>query len=388
MATVERRGDKWRLIAYLGYDELGKQRKKKKHINAAGISKAEAVRQANKFESQLLKNGSKSTEQTVNAIIDYWLAHYGENLSPTTIQRNEILLRRIKQLIGHIRANKLAPRHILLFIDALKKHTNLNDSNKPLSSRTISMHFKLLSAILNKAVKWKLIDENPCLRVDAPKESTKPQAILQETDLAKFLNLLMTNAPLKHKAFFLLAFTDGLRRSEICGLDESDIDLENGTLKINQTAVTVNNKVIIKAGGKTQASLITMSIAPITLQAIKDYINERTAIEKALGYPHTTLIFSNPDGTPIAMKSYLQWLHRFLNRHGLPKVNVQGFRKMAITYAMQKVNLKEASQFGRHSNISTTAKYYAEVLQSQIATPTNYLNDLVQNAVDNKGEKL
>ncbi|WP_295281977.1 site-specific integrase [Veillonella sp.] len=388
MATVEKRGKNWRLVAYLGYDELGRQIKKRKTINGAGVSKAEAVRQANKFESQLIKNGSKSTEQTVNSIIEYWLTHYGENLSPTTVQRNEILLRRIKQAIGHIRAHKLAPRHILLFIDALNKHTNLNDSNKPLSSRTISMHFKLLSAILNKAVKWKLIDENPCLRVDPPKETTKPQPILQEGDLAKFLNLLMTEAPLKYKAFFLLAFTDGLRRSEICGLDESNIDFENGTLKINQTAVTVGNTIVIKPGGKTQASIITMAIAPITLQAIQDYINERQKIETALGYSHSTLIFSNPDGSPIAMKNYLQWLHRFLSRHGLPKVNVQGFRKMAITYAMQKVNLKEASQFGRHSNISTTAKYYAEVLQSQMATPTNYLNDLVENAVQSKGNNI
>ena len=61
---------------------------------------------------------------------------------------------------------------------------------------------------------------------------------------------------------------------------------------------------------------------------------------------------------------------------------------MAITYALQKVNLKEASQFGRHSNIDTTAKYYADVLQSRIATPTNYLNNLVQNAIESNGEKL
>lgn len=119
MATVEKRGNKWRLIAYLGYDELGKQKKKTKTINGAGVSKAEAVRQANKFESKLIKNGAKSTEQTISNIIAYWWEHYGNSQSPTTIGRNQLLFRRIEPLIGHIRASKLSPRHIHLFLDAL-----------------------------------------------------------------------------------------------------------------------------------------------------------------------------------------------------------------------------------------------------------------------------
>lgn len=388
MATVEKRGNKWRLIAYLGYDELGKQKKKTKTINGAGVSKAEAVRQANKFESKLIKNGAKSTEQTISNIIAYWWEHYGNSQSPTTIGRNQLLFRRIEPLIGHIRASKLSPRHIHLFLDALRKKNARFVGKGELSSRTIAMHFKLLSAVLNKAVKWQLIDENPCMRVDPPKQKTKPQPILQEADLARFLHLLLTTAPLRYQAFFLLAFTDGLRRSEICGLDEKNINFESGLLKITQTAVLVGSKTIIKKETKTEKSAITMYIAPITLQALKAYIEERSDIEKASGFPHSTLVFSQPNGEPIYIPNYIRWLHKFLDKHKIPRVNVQGFRKMAITYALQKVNLKEASQFGRHSNIDTTAKYYADVLQSRIAEPTNYLNELVQNAVESNGEKL
>lgn len=388
MASVQKRGDKWRLIAYLGYNELGNQIRKIKHIPMQGTSKIEATRLANKFEADLVKRGKATSIQTINNIIEYWWEHYGNSQSPTTIERNKILFKRIKALLGHIRANKLSAKHIHLFIEALKKKNARLDGKGDLSSRSISMHYKLLSSVLNKAVRWGLIDENPCLRVDAPKEKTKPQPILQENDLAKFLNLLMTKASLKHRTFFLLAFTDGLRRSEICGLDEQHIDFENGTFKIVQTAVTVNNKIVIKEDTKTASSSTTMHFSPITLKILKEYIAERKQIEKALGFKHSTLVFSNPDGTPITMDSYLKWLHRFLNKHELPKVNIQGFRKMAITYAMQKVNLKEASQFGRHSNIGTTAKYYAEVLQSRMATPTNYLDDIVQNAIESEGKNI
>lgn len=388
MATVEKRGNKWRLIAYLGYNEIGKQIKKSKTINADGVSKADAIRQANKFESKLVKNGVKATEQTISSIIAYWWENYGNMQSPTTIDRNKLLFRRIEALIGHIRASKLSPRHIHLFIEALRNKNARFDGKGELSSRTIAMHFKLLSSVLNKAVKWQLIDENPCMRVDPPKQKTKSQPILQEDDLARFLHLLMTTAPLRYQAFFLLAFTDGLRRSEICGLDERNIDFNNGLLKITQTAIFDGHKIILRDETKTEKSAITMYISPITLQAIKAYIEERSEVEKALGLTHSTLVFSKPDGTPIYIDIYIRWLHKFLEKNGLPKVNVQGFRKMAITYALQKVNLKEASQFGRHSNIDTTAKYYADVLQSRIATPTNYLNNLVQNAIESNGEKL
>lgn len=388
MASVQKRGDKWRLIAYLGYNELGNQIRKIKHIPMQGTSKIEATRLANKFEADLVKRGKATSVQTINNIIEYWWEHYGNSQSPTTIERNKILFKRIKPLLGHIRSNKLGAKHIHLFIEALQNEKARFDGKGKLSSRTISMHFKLLSSVLNKAVRWGLIDENPCLRVDAPKQTTKPQPILQENELARFLYLLMTTAALRYQAFFLLAFTDGLRRSEICGLDERYINFNNNTLKIVQTAVVANGKIVFKEETKTEQSSAIMHISPITMKVLKKYINEKVAAEKMFGFNHNTTVFTHFTSEPINPARFTKWLHSFLEKHNLPKVNVQGFRKMAITYAMQKVNLKEASQFGRHSNIGTTAKYYADVLESRSATATNYLDDLVQNAIDSEGENL
>ncbi|WP_288298636.1 tyrosine recombinase XerC [uncultured Megasphaera sp.] len=384
MATIRKHGKNWEATAYLGYDDLGRQRKRTKTLPGS-LSKTAALREAMAFERKLLKSGVLGTnEQTVSDVIQYWWNNYGCHQSPTTQERNKQLIARINGLIGHIRANKLKPKHIHLFIKALQAPNARADGKGPYSSRTIAMHFKLLSTILNKAVRWELIDENPCQRVDAPKQRTKPQPILQEKDLSHFLYLLLTEAPLKYQAFFMLAFTDGLRRSEICGLDEENIDFEKGTLRIAVTGVFVDGKVIYRDETKTASSAQIMYIAPMTLDILKRYNAERIQKEQYFGMPHCTKLFTNVDGAPILPSTFTHWLHAFLDKHGLPKVNTQGFRKMAVTYAMQKVNLKEASQFARHSNIDTTAKYYAEVLQSRIATPTMYLNSLVEDAVKNQ----
>ena len=384
MATIRKHGENWEATAYLGYDELGRQRKRTKTLPGE-LNKTAAMREAVVFERKLLKSGVRTrTDRTVADIIKYWWDNYGCQQSPTTQERNLQLIARINKLLGHIHVNKLKPKHIHLFIKALQGPNARADKRGPLSSRTIAMHFKLLSAIMNKAVRWELIDENPCSRVDPPKQRTKPQPIMQEQDLAQFLYLLLTEAPLKYQAFFMLAFTDGLRRSEICGLDEANVDFARGTLRVAVTGVFVDGKVIYRQETKTASSAQTMYIAPMTLDILKRYNAERVQKEQYFNMPHCTKFFTNVDGSPILPSTFTHWLHDFLKKHDLPKVNTQGFRKMAVTYAMQKVNLKEASQFARHSNIDTTAKYYAEVLQSRIATPTMYLNSLVEDAIKSR----
>ena len=390
MASVEKRGNSWRLIAYLGYDELGKQIVRRKTISADGFSKAEAKRMAAAFESSLTKNTLRDTgSMTVSDFIAYWWDNYGNTQSVTTIRRNKELLVRIEGMLGHIKLSKLAPKHILLMIKQLQKKDARLDGKGALSSRTIAMHYKLLSSMLNRAVRWQFVENNACSFVDTPKQKTKPQPILQEKDLARFLHLLLTTAPLRHQCFFMFAFTDGLRRSEIAGIDESAIDFDNGTLKIITTAVIgEDGNVIYKDETKTRESAATMYIAPTTLEITKQYIAEKKANESALHLPHCTKLFTHVDGTPIRPQAFTKWLHKFCERHNIPKVNTQSFRKMAITYALGKVNLKEASVFGRHTDIQTTSRYYTEVLQSRMATPTKYLNDLVEQAIESEGAYL
>lgn len=387
MSTVRKRGNSWQLIAYAGYDELGRQIRKSRSISAIGVSKAQAEREAALFEKDVLRKGGKVNNMTVNRILDYWWENYGNELSPTTIDRCKIICKRIQHLLGHIRAHKLAPKHIHLFIKELQK-PNARYDGKALSSSSVAMHFKFLSAVLNKAVKWDLLAENPCLRVDTPRNKSAPQPILQEKDLSKFIYLLLTTAPLRYQVFFMFAFTDGLRRSEICGLDEKSIDFERGIFKIECSAIFSKNKVIYKDETKTKNSAAVMTLSPILLDLLKKYIKERRDEEKLLNIPYRSKLFTNIQNKPFLPSSFTRWLHNFLKKNDLPKVNTQGFRKMAITYAMRKINLKEASQFGRHTNISTTAKYYSEVLESRLATPTMYLDTLIHKSLESRGEKI
>jgi integrase len=127
MATVEKRGDSYRIVASAGYDREGKQiRKRMTWTPAPGMTARqidkELERQKVLFEERV-KNGL-----FIDASIrfaDYanmWISSYGEkNLAPKTLSRYKALLVRINAALGNIRLDRLQPHHITEFLDNLEE---------------------------------------------------------------------------------------------------------------------------------------------------------------------------------------------------------------------------------------------------------------------------
>ena len=79
-------------------------------------------------------------------------------------------------------------------------------TGKPLSSKTIAEHHRLLHAMLQKAVYWQLILANPAERVQPPK-TRKPKRRYYDDEQSKALvsNLMeLTEDQIKYKVAILL----------------------------------------------------------------------------------------------------------------------------------------------------------------------------------------
>ncbi len=105
-----------------------------------------------------------------------------------------------------------------------------------LSGSTIQKHHKLLSTLLNAAVKWQLIFSNPCTRVGAPKAKPKKIPILTLEQTSTFLAGL-DSEPLKYKLLAILALTTGLRRGELLALQWGDFDFKSKTLERTKSKI-------------------------------------------------------------------------------------------------------------------------------------------------------
>ncbi len=107
--------------------------------------------------------------------------------------------------------------------DVLKKPlSSLFDTDetdgKTLSGKTQLHYHRLISSILEKAVKWQVIFSNPCRRVEAPKAEKKEAEYIDEIEAQRLIECLQ-NEPLQYKAIVMLLLYSGMRRGELCGLE-------------------------------------------------------------------------------------------------------------------------------------------------------------------------
>lgn len=125
MATIEKRGESYKIIVSCGYDLDGKQlRRRMVWKPEPGMTKRqiqkELDRQAVLFEEkcrngQVLEGNIKFAE-----FAEKWFADYAEKqLRATTVARYQLLMPRINAAIGHIRLDKLQPHHLMEFYNNL-----------------------------------------------------------------------------------------------------------------------------------------------------------------------------------------------------------------------------------------------------------------------------
>jgi len=83
-----------------------------------------------------------------------------------------------------------------------------------LSSRTILHYHRLISSILETAVRWQIILSNPASRVTPPKVEKSEAKCLDEEQAKEVIALLQT-APMQYKTMVVLLIFTGIRRGEL-----------------------------------------------------------------------------------------------------------------------------------------------------------------------------
>ena len=91
-----------------------------------------------------------------------------------------------------------------------------------------------------------MVTDNPCSRVVVPKGEAKEKEIYSIEEMGTLLKLL-ESAPLKYRAFFVLAAYSGFRKGELLGLEWKDIDWENSLISVRRTSNYTKAKGIYTA---------------------------------------------------------------------------------------------------------------------------------------------
>ncbi|MCI8647900.1 MAG: site-specific integrase [Firmicutes bacterium] len=337
MASITKRGDSYRIRVSNGFDSSGKRQyatttwTPPETMTEKQIQK-ELQRKAVLFEEDV------QTGQYINSTIKFadfaalWLTDYAEKqLKQKTVDRYKTLLPRINRHIGAIRLDKLAPKHIIDFLNALDEDSredikyiaaaNLSDHlkkrgltraqlaekaeiskstlylalsgehvsaqtaekiskvldlkrafnpaspKKELSDQTKRHYFRLISSILTTAKYWQVVPENICSRVKAPKVEHKEARYYDEQEVSKLLSYLK-DAPKQYEVMVTLVLYSGFRRGELLGLKWADIDFNESLITINQTLLYSKERGLYFDTPKSASSQRTIKISASMMELL------------------------------------------------------------------------------------------------------------------------
>ena len=238
-----------------------------------------------------------------------------------------------------------------------------------LSAKTIKNTIGLLSAAYRYAIKIDMLQTNPCQKVTIPKGQPRDVRILYLDEIQPFL-IAIADVDLNEKVAYELALFMGLRRSEILGLKESDVDILNGLISIHETRHRVDGKDVTQ-DTKTKRSTRVLALPDILMIDIARLLEAH----RQFPYEKTDYLIQDGFGNPLGSQALSSRLDRLEKEKSLPHVTLHGLRH---TYASllhsQGVDMANISAELGHSNLATTMNIYTHILNN----PTNASRGIAQ----------
>lgn len=292
------------------------------------------------------------TDITVRDLLESYIA-YCRTLGrkATTLHGYEVTAERCYPLIGAILAKSLTTYRLEKFV------AEMGDNN--LSAKTIKNTVGLLSSAYDHAIFIGQLTENPCKRLSLPKLTPKDIRIFYLDEIPSFLEAIV-DVDLNEKVAYELALFLGLRRSEILGLKEADVDIVKGLIYVHSTRHRVDGEDVVQ-DTKTKRSTRILALPDILILDLARLLETHRQFQ----YEKVDYLIQDGFGNALNGQALSSRLSRLEKKHGLPNVTLHGLRH---TYASllhsQGVDMANISAELGHSNLATTMNIYTHIFQS------------------------
>ena len=387
MANVTKRGNSYRIKVSCGYDVHGKQVIQSKSwkpdegMSARQIEK-ELQRQIVLFEEECLQGNVIATIK-FEEFAKQWFKEYADKkLKAQTIRGYHYLEPRIYKALGHLRLDKITPRHVQRFVNELCEMECSNNSEKKLSSKTVKLHLSLVSTIFDYAIKMQMIKNNPCKNATLPSPDRKERKIYTVEEIKQILELFDSEpiGHFKYVVFFTLALYTGLRRGELLGLEWKDFDWDKGIMTVSRNSLWTKEKGMYTDTPKTASSIRSLKLQPELIDILKRYKDWQNSYIIDLGdkWQVTGRLFTTWNGSPMHVTSPADYLKEFCRRNNIRYCSPHSWRHLHATLMIESgVDVKTVQASLGHSEPTTTMTCYLHSFQSAQAAAM----DAVANAI-------
>ena len=279
----------------------------------------------------------------------------------------------------------------------LKVKSRVVNNRKPnteyLSCHAVREVHKLLRSAFNQAVKWELMQKNPCINATLPQEEHKARDIWNAPTLFKALELCDDEIL---KLAINLAFSCSLRIGEMLGLtwdciEISDASVANGTAfifvnkelqrvnrdaleKLNEKGIVFKfpaffartNTALVLKEPKTKTSTRKVFLPKTVAEMLKNRYQEIQEYKELFGdeFQDFNLVFCSANGRPMESQIITRALQKLIRENNLPPVVFHSLRHTSITYKL-KLNggeIKSVQGDSGHTQVKMITDVYSHIL--------------------------
>jgi integrase len=387
LATIEKRGNSYRIMASCGYDVDGTQEKRRMTWKPEpGMTERQIQKELNRvavlFEEECQGHALVKTVK-FQIFAEQWFSEYAEpSLRVRTIDRYKQYTSRTYEAIGHLKMDKIAPRQIQKFIHSLNQMGVNENTGGALSPKTIKNYLSFISTVFDYAIKMEVVKDNPCKNVTIPKQKKPVKKIYTLEEAQQLLDLLQLE-PLIYQAFFVLAIYGGFRRGELMGLEWRDIDFDTGVVSISRTSQYTKEKGIFTDTTKTEESQRCLKMPDEVIALLRRYkvVQDQERLKCGDQWIKSDRLFVAWNGKPMNPNTPFSWFDRFCERTGMRKVSIHSFRHLnASLLISNNVDVRTVSAALGHSQTSTTLNIYSHAFaQAQARAAEAIANALPLN---------
>lgn len=212
-------------------------------------------------------------------------------------------------------------------------------ASQTVSNKTVRNYYGALSVFFKFAIAENIVDENPLIGIKLPKPESRAIEPVSEADIRKLLKTIESDKSThknRNRAIVYLLLDTGLRVSELCGITQENISLEDRTIKV----FGKNSKERIVAFSQTTAKHVWRYIST----------NENS----------TEYIFTANNGNPLYRDNVCAMLYYWCDKAGIKRFSPHKLRHTyAISFLRNGGNIYALQYSLGHTDLGMTKRYLA-----------------------------
>lgn len=357
---------------YTYYDDYGRPQR----ASVYAKTKTECRKKLTAAMSEVDTTGTHAQYErcTYGEWVRQWLDTYSVNWKPNT-RRNyeEKFQKHILPKLGHLQLTHITPIMCQRFINDL--------ASTELSPKSIKNLHSMIHSSLKRAVRMRLIPNNPCDNIELPHVEKPKLKPLMDSDIKKFLDAAKEDP---FYDFYVVAIFTGMRISELIGLKWENVDFTARIITVTHQLQRIEESgkytEILPKNNKNRIVPLSDSVASV-LKSVKS----RQAEYQLLAGPEWVgegYVFTNDLGVHYKQPTVQHHFKKVARKAGFENLRFHDLRHTCAILALQVgADIKSVSDMLGHYSTAFTMDVYGDVSNAMRERTRNSLDKAFKDTV-------